>query len=60
MDFRDVINDASRSRSSDDFFSRIISRFKSNMIMSIIITLFTIGILGVVFLYVVFVLLKTL
>jgi hypothetical protein len=60
MDLRDVINTASRSRSSDDFFSRILDRFKSNMIMSLIITLFTVGILAVVFLYVVFVLLRSL
>jgi hypothetical protein len=60
MDFRDVMNTASRSSSSDDFFSRILSRFKSNMIMSLVITLFTIGILGMVFLYVAFVLLKNL
>ena len=60
MNFRDILNTASRSRSSDDFFSRIIDRFKSNMIMSIVITLFTVGILAVVFLYVVFVLLRSL
>jgi len=60
MNFRDVIDTASRSRSSDDFFSRITNRFKSNLIMSIIITLFTVGILAVVFLYVVIVLFKNL
>ncbi|HEY3249806.1 MAG TPA: hypothetical protein VGK25_01680 [Ignavibacteria bacterium] len=60
MDLRDIVNTASRSHSSEDFFSRLIDRFKSNMITSIIITLFTVGILAVVFLYVVFVLLKSL
>jgi hypothetical protein len=60
MDLRDITNIASRSHSSEDFFSRLISRFKSNIIMSIIITLFTVGILAVVFLYVVIVLLKNL
>jgi len=60
MDLRDIVNTAARSSSSEDFFSRILNRFKSNMLMSVIITLFTIGILAVVFLYIVFVLLKSL
>jgi len=62
MDLRDILNTASRSSSSDDFFSRIIDRFigihpfgNSNIIMSAVITLFTFGIFTVVFLYVVFV-----
>ena len=60
MDLRDVMNTAARSSSSDDFFSRIQSRFKSNIIMSVVIALFTLGILGIVFLYVAFVLMKSL
>ncbi|HJY63676.1 MAG TPA: hypothetical protein VJ455_05920 [Ignavibacteria bacterium] len=60
MNFRDIVNTASSSTRAESFFSRILGRFTGSMMMSIIITLFTVGILAVVFLYVVFVLLKSL
>lgn len=60
MDLRDIVNTASRSSSPESFFSRILSRFTGNMIMSIAITLFTLGILAIVFIYIVLVLMKSL
>jgi hypothetical protein len=60
MNFREIVNTAGRSSSSGDFFSRIVNRLKSNMIMSIVMLLVTIGLLGVVFLFILFVVLKSL
>jgi hypothetical protein len=60
MDLRDIVNTAAGSSSPDNFFSRILSRFTGNLIMSIAITLFTLGILAVVFIYIVLVMMKSL